>query len=275
MSSPPAMSTPSGRRSLSPALSPRFERKLHEWKDRIPVEFRFLLTKVERQTISTEMQTVSTDDESCLAVVEAEIPQKVWYFDTTDEPQMVRQEFHDALIAIIGWLKKGFPRDFIPFISTDTLRDDHTVYTNPFLGNESVSGAARLVVVGLPGIGKTTFLSYVFTARVAKNLPTLFSEGDPMYIWKNNQLYTVPVKELQYLITQRFVDENMWCLLDCNDATHSLPSSMYRSNVFFLRAASPRKERLNWVSKSAVKVEYFFTCGNGQLRSSLLGSNFN
>ncbi|KIK68192.1 hypothetical protein GYMLUDRAFT_707624 [Collybiopsis luxurians FD-317 M1] len=79
-----------------------------------------------------------------------------------EEPSrlMVRQEFHDALVAILKWLgaKKG-ERNRIPFEATSTLATPSDEYPNPFREFQ-LKGRERLVIAGLPGIALYAMCCY-------------------------------------------------------------------------------------------------------------------
>ena len=82
-------------------------------------------------------------------------PSHIWVFHRrSDLPLMIRQEFHDALVAIIRWLKDSGPDPIISLESIDILSIQCPDYPSPFQGNEDVAKRERLVVCGLPGIGE-------------------------------------------------------------------------------------------------------------------------
>ncbi|KIK60830.1 hypothetical protein GYMLUDRAFT_43436 [Collybiopsis luxurians FD-317 M1] len=187
------------------------------------------------------------------------VPTHMWTFwRDTDTSLMVRQEFHDSLHAIIDWLRlpskqRRGPIRLQPTQPLHSYPPDNG-YPNPFVDND-VYAKVRLAVVGLPGIGKTNFLHYIWVLRVAQNLPTVFCIGHDALLWNGGKLFHAKVDKCSTR-ELRALPINTWILCDSNLDLREVPTAMYESQLLIIQASSPRKERLEWVTKT--NVHYFF-----------------
>ncbi|KIK61791.1 hypothetical protein GYMLUDRAFT_577853 [Collybiopsis luxurians FD-317 M1] len=182
------------------------------------------------------------------------VPSHIWTFVHNQEVLMVRQEFHDALTAINQWLiaeRDGRKPINIPFTPTDALAKASTECPNPFL-TDQVTAHLRLVITGLPGIGKTHFIHYIWVLRICLDLPTILCESQELLLWKNGHLYGTRLTDLSFSLLQEYVPEDTWCLFDSNNEVAEVPYVMYKYPCFILQASFPRENRLEWTRKTSV-----------------------
>ncbi|KAE9386750.1 hypothetical protein BT96DRAFT_509722 [Gymnopus androsaceus JB14] len=197
------------------------------------------------------------------------VPKKVWIFDPVDyntkkeRQTMVRQEYHDGVIAILQWIQKmkDSPKDH-PIVITPSkaLEQASEVYPNPFMGeNMNISfKAAGIVVMESPGIGKSPFLNYIWNLRCHLNLPTLYIPANSTsWAWKENKLFRVQLSSCETEDLDEFLPENTWCLVDSNQQVGDVPKKIYNTLRFIIQASLPRRDQLAWVSHAPFKVFYF------------------
>jgi hypothetical protein len=89
---------------------------------------------------------------------------KVWLFRWLRNCYFVREEYHDAIVAIIKWFTTrtgGAPMALAAKLFVTSRTDnvaDHDTYPNPFLQATALQakpiGEAAVIVTGVPGIGK-------------------------------------------------------------------------------------------------------------------------
>ncbi|KAJ3792808.1 hypothetical protein GGU11DRAFT_466713 [Lentinula aff. detonsa] len=185
---------------------------------------------------------------------------KVWVFRWIEDHFIVRQEFHDALLSIIRWLTdlKEERRTELSFTRSDDV-GKHATYPNPFKDSQPHL-TAGVVITGPPGIGKSAFLHYLVALRVAMNLPTLFASGQQVYFWENGHLFLGTMPLNQGLLAIR-IPQDTWILVDSNNTpfsyTSSVPEELYNLRRFIVQAASPRMQRMGWMSKVDYPLTYF------------------
>ncbi|KIK62499.1 hypothetical protein GYMLUDRAFT_84424 [Collybiopsis luxurians FD-317 M1] len=192
-----------------------------------------------------------------------QLPKKIWTFTSGGSmPIMIRQEFHDGLTAILQWIECliSSTESILPisFTPTDNLCKDETEYPNPFKGHLRTCIQAGLAVTGHPGIGKSYFLYYIWTTRIALNLPTLFvHRRDEVLLWQDGQMYTAPFAQCSDRRLRNILDQTVWCLVDSSQDLWDVPSSVYLAGRFIIQAAAPRKERVSWTTKVPKMVFYY------------------
>ncbi|KAF5389912.1 hypothetical protein D9757_003681 [Collybiopsis confluens] len=194
-------------------------------------------------------------------------PSEMWTFQSDNKTLMVRQEYHDAAIAIIQWVQRAHSvrkyntdLEHIPFVSTEILKEPLPKYPNPFDGNEKVhTEAGSVIVIGLPGIGKSSFLQYVWAIRTLLNLPTLFAKAEVAYIWVDNKIFTTTgtLTQLDAIVLRNNLPKDTWCLVDSNAKLELVPECITDSGRFFIQAASPRDFRLKWRHKVPFPPVFF------------------
>ncbi|KIK50163.1 hypothetical protein GYMLUDRAFT_253215 [Collybiopsis luxurians FD-317 M1] len=216
--------------AMDTAMNPAAEKQLQDWIVRGQLRLPISLVQVIN------------------SVPDLKIPNSIWQCQglKNKEVLMIRQEFHDALVSIIEWMKNGSPVEILPFISSETIHDQKE-YFNPFNGNLTVTSEdARLVIIGQPGIGKTSFLRFIWALRIRLNLPTLYCGGPSMSVWKNNNQYSIPTNQCDWLMTIDFLPDETWCLIDSNNELLDIPLALKDSTLFVMQATSPRQGRLAW-----------------------------
>ncbi|KAJ3996761.1 hypothetical protein F5050DRAFT_51421 [Lentinula boryana] len=144
-------------------------------------------------------------------------------------------------LSLAGWWLQKVNETIFPSPLPITLL---IIPPNPFRINPAF-GRERLVIAGLPAIGKTTFLRYVWLLRVAMNLPTVYCETGPVLLWKGQTLYQANFELVKYSKNDftGFVPEEAWCLLDSNNINEH----------FILQASSSRPQQIQWVKKAYAK----------------------
>ncbi|KAJ7284086.1 hypothetical protein C8J57DRAFT_1677923 [Mycena rebaudengoi] len=198
------------------------------------------------------------------------------YLPSAASDLMIRQEYYNLLAAQVAQLKRDFPPAPLPTqgdqmdvdgsaevqevpqdMKPNHLRipDDppdifeETTFPNPFQhschGHLYRRGSA-LIITGLPGIGKTVFLSVIFYLRVAAGLPTAYMQSkDFMLVYTGERLFILRMPALIELA----VPSNAWILLDSNVGFLSPPQDVVECDRFIVQAASPRAGRTAWASK--------------------------
>ncbi|KAJ7225958.1 hypothetical protein GGX14DRAFT_642108 [Mycena pura] len=160
----------------------------------------------------------------------------------TDEPT-IKEEPMDDDDALIS------PKQLRVKTSVDLSNVE--TYPNPF---DSVKygglymPASVVIISGLPGIGKTRFLCLLFYLRVAANLPTLYmSQKDNAIVYKAGGFGRLQPPNLDWISLRENMPKNTWCLVDSNKSLDRVPPVVIQSGLFIIQAASPRKERMDYV----------------------------
>ncbi|KAJ7778492.1 hypothetical protein B0H16DRAFT_1879120 [Mycena metata] len=176
---------------------------------------------------------------------------------------MVRLEYHHLLKGILRSLQMqhdftGFPEDAgelqfsypprldslkIQALGPENELSEASDYPNPFVGKGHLCQRQRLLIIsGLPGIGKTLFLSLIFHLRVAANLPTLYMLSEKQAIFVVDHVaWLVPRSAYTYASATGWIPDNVWCLLDSTPELRYIPQMNGRHMVW---AASPRDVKL-------------------------------
>ncbi|KAJ6553481.1 hypothetical protein DFH09DRAFT_1495827 [Mycena vulgaris] len=207
------------------------------------------------------------------------------YLPSAGSDLMIRQEYYNLLAAVlwslyrqsqVAQLKRDFPsaseatqegymdvdggaveEKVSHGVKPDHLRIpndppnifEETTFPNPFkhtrYGHFYRRGSA-LIITGLPGIGKTLFLSSIFYLRVAAELPTAYMRSeDLMLVYTGERLFVLQTPALVHLA----LPKDAWILLDSNVNFLSPPQEVAECNHFIVQAASPRAGRTAWASK--------------------------
>ncbi|KAJ7451087.1 hypothetical protein FB451DRAFT_710474 [Mycena latifolia] len=207
------------------------------------------------------------------------------YLPSATTSLMVRQEYYDLLAAVlwslfrqsqVAQMEEDFPlpaphtqgdkmdvdgsaeEQEVPHdMGPDDLRIpndlpnifEEPTFPNPF--KHSRHGAfyrlgSALIVTGLPGIGKTLFLTAIFYLRVAAGLPTAYMRSnDVMLVYTGERLFVLLTPALVHLA----VPINAWILLDSNATFLPPPQEVVESNCFIVQSASPRAGGTAWAAK--------------------------
>ncbi|KAJ6543320.1 hypothetical protein B0H10DRAFT_1377272 [Mycena sp. CBHHK59/15] len=159
---------------------------------------------------------------------------------------MIRKEYDNLLVAILSSLQRQQALRNNPsppdsqraeaFQLSITPRDPRLFnsenYPNPFALPQyqnlyHKSGA--IIITGLPGIGKASFLALLFHLRVARNLPTLYmATEDSAKIFKNRQLGELR-NPTDVDLTDNLPPET-WCLIDSNSHLTTVPGAVQEAS---------------------------------------------
>ncbi|KAJ6525443.1 hypothetical protein DFH09DRAFT_1188431, partial [Mycena vulgaris] len=147
----------------------------------------------------------------------------------------------------------------IPYIASEAISKQMN-FVNPFIPNGQpfrVIGLGGLIVTGLPGIGKTTFLHVIFNLRAAANLTTFYMDR-PAHgmLWKDNHLYQIDLLPHAANLADYIADPTAWCLVDSNSELEDVPEEIWSMELFTIQASSSRTRRTQWKSKF-IGVHYF------------------
>ncbi|KAF8211468.1 hypothetical protein K438DRAFT_2011012 [Mycena galopus ATCC 62051] len=126
-----------------------------------------------------------------------------------------------------------------------------TTYPNPFLDPDYRNLYHKrgvLIITGLPGIGKTSFLALIFHLRVAANLPTLYmATENSAIIFKNEQLGEL--KNPTDVGLALNMPPETWCLIDSTRSLTAVPGAIQQNKMFIVQATSPRGDRMEYAKK--------------------------
>ncbi|KAJ7782789.1 hypothetical protein B0H16DRAFT_1709626 [Mycena metata] len=185
------------------------------------------------------------------------LPRSLW---ASPQPIMVRHEYHALLKGILRSLQIQYERGppVLGDINDPEPEPGHTGfelqaldpslelavkhYPNPFVGALNFfQRRGLLVITGLPGIGKTMFLSLVFHLRTVAKLPTLYftSNTDPAILTIDGVAWMVPMSSLLSGFGTTWIPKETWCLIDSSPTSCSIPNSVVRSGRYVILAASP------------------------------------
>ncbi|KAJ6513366.1 hypothetical protein C8R45DRAFT_1154572 [Mycena sanguinolenta] len=182
----------------------------------------------------------------------------VWYLPPTQyinkESIMIRDEYRMLLAGILEWqnLRHITPVDSnttslcdprrIRAIAQDIESMSEQQFPSLFVDQlDAYRQNTLLVMTGLPGIGKTMFLRFIFHLRVTTRLPTLYMENNSFAIvFVPGNTWKVPATALFDILELDLIPTETWCLIDCNPEFHAIPTEVVRGPRFVMLAASPR-----------------------------------
>ncbi|KAJ3872627.1 hypothetical protein F5051DRAFT_445001 [Lentinula edodes] len=184
-----------------------------------------------------------------------------------DTPILVRAEYHNGLKAILEWrtncLRAGQGLSVQILINRDSHFGENLAkdlpYPSPFQGDqEPPKSKMWLSVVGMPGIGKSHFLLYIWNLRRAGKLPTLYIAGKTdIRLFVNGQEYSGTTAMWRVPLYDRHLSGG-WCLIDSNEEQDPLPRNLLESSLFVIQAASPREKHFSDRKKrSGIKGYYY------------------
>ncbi|KAJ3929300.1 MAG: hypothetical protein NXY57DRAFT_431835 [Lentinula lateritia] len=197
-----------------------------------------------------------------------------------DTPILVRAEYHNGLKAILEWrtncLRAGLSVQIL--INRDSHFEENLAkdlpYPSPFQGDqEPPKSKMWLSVVGMPGIGKSHFLLYIWNLRRAQELPTLYIAGKTdIRLFVNGQEYSGTTAMWRVPLYDRHLSGG-WCLIDSNEEQDPLPRNLLESSLFVIQAASPREKHFTDRKKrSGIKRYYYMK--EWTVKELLLGRHF-
>ncbi|KAJ7643998.1 hypothetical protein FB45DRAFT_896634 [Roridomyces roridus] len=130
------------------------------------------------------------------------------------------------------------------YTDINTLKD----YPNPFADDNGrlFRPNNALVITGVPGIGKSRFLSLIFHLRILANLPTLFMHEPQSALFYRDGQFGVVNGHLTPTALHTNLSPDTWCLVDSNNDFQSVPRTLILSGFFIVQAASPRKDAFNY-----------------------------
>ncbi|KAJ6510587.1 hypothetical protein C8R45DRAFT_1068582, partial [Mycena sanguinolenta] len=201
---------------------------------------------------------------------------------------MVRQEHHDLLVAVlwslyrqsrVACMKDDFPShsenveadmskpaEDPQDIEPEQLRIPHdlpdvfdaTTFPNPFQhirhGHFYRLGSA-LIITGLPGIGKTFFLSVIFYLRVAAGFPTAYMQSEKLLlVYDGKRLFLLLTTAMAPLA----VPKNAWILVDSDADFLYPPREVVVCGNFILQAASSRPDQIHTAWARKIRGPYQF-----------------
>ncbi|KAJ6581229.1 hypothetical protein B0H19DRAFT_1251457 [Mycena capillaripes] len=116
-------------------------------------------------------------------------------------------------------------------------------YPNSFLKQEDTFRLRGVVIItGVPGIGKTSFLKAIFQLRANANLLTIFIQSAQSgIVYKNGK-----AGRLNGLLRTNLypnLPRSTWVLVDSNSNLKTIPGEVLETDFFIIHAVSPR-ERL-------------------------------
>ncbi|KAJ6520365.1 hypothetical protein C8R45DRAFT_1205348 [Mycena sanguinolenta] len=195
------------------------------------------------------------------------LPRSPWI---TYQDILVRLEYHRLMKGILRWnrlrtMVAPDTSDTDPFGPNPEMRRIEALgpedelssaleYPNPFIDQlDAFRRHTILVLTGLPGIGKTSFLGLVFHLRVAATLPTLYMVDEHhAVVFVQGKTWLVPAAELSYVFQKDWVPEGTWCLVECYSGFRGIPRAFVKGRRFLLVAASPQ-------NSSTLSVKDFMT----------------
>ncbi|KAF9034500.1 hypothetical protein BDZ89DRAFT_515498 [Hymenopellis radicata] len=221
--------------------------------------------------------------------LDVDVPTRIWFLpdvgpgseDST--PIMIRQEYHEMMLGILQWMEYRIARVHQQWSHSRTRKQEESdvdlsqspswleetpapgdlgvvhasplsdtmTYPNPFVGKTGVTTGGGVVLTGLPGIGKSSFLWVVYNLRCAAGLPTLYVAESPSssILWKGGKPYGINMITINREQLRQALPTDTWCLVD-SDSTHvSIPEPLVTGRRFIIQAASPGVNRMQWMKK--------------------------
>ncbi|KAJ7292819.1 hypothetical protein C8J57DRAFT_1267186 [Mycena rebaudengoi] len=143
--------------------------------------------------------------------------------------------------------------DSVPLSWTD-LRDIQTPPitatsppSNPF--SEEINRGPklrRLIVAGLPGIGKSAFARYILILRVIANLPTAIVYNSTfLHLYISGKRFEYPIHPDRV----RKFPANTWVLVDSGTRLIGVPEELWVAAGVIIQFMSPREGRAQWMKK--------------------------
>ncbi|KAJ7765449.1 hypothetical protein DFH07DRAFT_955689 [Mycena maculata] len=128
-------------------------------------------------------------------------------------------------------------------LSGPSVEDDSGEPYNPFLSAHN-QGPLRgsIVIVGAPGIGKSTYLKYLLALRCAADLLTVVViSATSVALYRHGRKYQLP------LTTKNLNDmpPHTWCLVD--GSVSNVPDIVYRASFFVVQVLG---SEAHWIAKA-------------------------
>ncbi|KAJ6515664.1 hypothetical protein C8R45DRAFT_957285 [Mycena sanguinolenta] len=210
--------------------------------------------------------------------------QAVEFFHSTYSSLYIREEYFDLLHSIIEWAFRplsniqpnppgspwslaGMEEACATNITTPTLlTSDDVLYhelgpvsvehppTNPFTEPKHQAPThRRILITGIPGIGKSAFARFVISLRCMARLPTVhMSETSRLEVFHDGQrIAHKQVENVKNVICG--LPKNTWILVDTNPNFAQVPPDVTDTRFFILQVMSPCPEYASWINKSMPK----------------------
>ncbi|KAJ6632447.1 hypothetical protein B0H10DRAFT_1938065 [Mycena sp. CBHHK59/15] len=138
--------------------------------------------------------------------------------------------------------------------------DDEEAEGNNFIFCTGDKQRRAVILVGHPGIGKSSWLRYALTERLLARQTTLL-QVDLLWVYVFNEagVFLVQTQHLNGVIAAEFIPLSAWSLVDSNEVLLSVPEFHIGCQHLVIQAASPRKERMRWRRHLSVSQTLYLT----------------
>ncbi|KAJ6515350.1 hypothetical protein C8R45DRAFT_206618 [Mycena sanguinolenta] len=123
--------------------------------------------------------------------------------------------------------------------------------TNPFMepGHQAPS-RSRILITGVPGIGKSVFTRFVLCLRCMAGLPTVYmNEARRLEVFHEGQrIAHEQVWNIEEVLWA--LPENTWIIVDTNPNFAQVPRDVTNTRFFILQVMPPCPEYAYWIKKS-------------------------
>ena len=165
---------------------------------------------------------------------------------------LVRDSYNGALRMMEDFEASRTP----PSIRITKRKDDGTPYTVSRTNKGSRQKVDKaFIFTGLPGIGKTCFLSYVLVERLLKAQPTILQIGDDSDEYSHFLFDKLGVRPVLSCDDDSLQDSAIWALTD--QKPRGLASRFDYHNWLVVVTSSPRRENYKRVKKYCAAPLYY------------------
>ncbi|KAI0061435.1 hypothetical protein BV25DRAFT_1916809 [Artomyces pyxidatus] len=171
---------------------------------------------------------------------------------------LIRPEYREALDAAVDCAKAGAASQpsVAPDPVLDSLGGDSSPTAqwnlvnedNPF-ENEGCVHRAAFILRGQSGTGKALWELYVLALRLQAKKVTIYQNAPGhFYVFDEEGVWDVSANDGDYSGTlDEYVDVRAWAIVASNEVLAQVSPFLKHSRRFIVQAASPRKDRTEWL----------------------------
>ncbi|KAF9069412.1 hypothetical protein BDP27DRAFT_1447721 [Rhodocollybia butyracea] len=120
-------------------------------------------------------------------------------------------------------------------------------FPNPFERSRYICSDDRLVITGVPGIGKSYFLFLVLHLRRAQNLPTLYVRNSKSArLWQDKEECVIDLDGIDLKDLKELLPPDTWSLVDLSCGLQYVPPILAEVEGFIMQASSTRHDTSTW-----------------------------